>query len=83
MPEKNFAATVLAAMPSLPEGDRYLTPSEVSEMAGLSIATLRDYQSTRGRRHGPAFHKCGKTVLYRLTEINDWMASKVTHHEGR
>ncbi len=80
MPENDNATVAIAAMPSLPDGDRYLTPEEVSGMVGLSVTTLRDYRSTRGRRYGPPFHKYGKTVLYRLSEVLNWTDSRVTHH---
>ena len=83
MPDDNTAAATPAVMPSLPDGDRHLTASEVAQMVGLNETTLRDYRSTRGRRYGPPFHKHGKKVLYRLSEVLDWIDSRVTHHGGR
>lgn len=81
MPENQTITAAIAAMPSLPDGDRYLTTAEVAEMVGLSVLTLRDYRSKNRKRFGPRFHKFGdKTVLYRLTEVLDWIDSRVSSH---
>lgn len=76
MPEKNTAATERAEMPALPDGDRRLTADEVAEMSGLSVRTLRDYRSTRGRHYGPPFYKTGKQVSYSLNQVLDWLDSR-------
>lgn len=80
MSEKNTAATGRAGMPALPDGDRRLTAAEVAEMSGLSVATLRDYRSTRGRQYGPPFHKVDHRIIYSLNEVLDWLDSRSSHH---
>lgn len=80
MSEKNTAATGRAEMPALPDGDRHLTAVEMAEMSGLSVRTLRDYRSTRGRQYGPPFYKTGKQVSYSLNQVLDWLDSRSAHH---
>ena len=59
--------------PALPEGDAWLSADEVAEASGLSVRTLADYRSPRGRRFGPPFHKRGRTVFYRQSEVIAWL----------
>lgn len=80
MSEKNTAAKGRAGMPALPDGDRHLTPAEVAEMSGLSVRTLRDYRSSRGRRFGPPFHKVDHRIIYSLKEVLHWLDSRSSHH---
>lgn len=80
MSEKNTAATGLAEMPALQEGDRQLTAAEVAEMSGLSVATLRDYRSTRGRRFGPPFRKVDHRIVYSMNEVLSWLDSRSSRH---
>lgn len=76
MSEKNTAAAERAKMPALPDGDRHLTAAEVAEMSGLSVRTLRDYRSTRGKRFGPPFYKDGKHISYSMNEVLDWLDTR-------
>lgn len=80
MSEKNTAATGRAEMPALPDGDQALTAAEVAEMANLSVATLRDYRSTRGRRFGPPYHKVDHRIVYSLNEVLTWLDSRSSDH---
>ncbi|MEH6521617.1 helix-turn-helix domain-containing protein [Sulfitobacter sp.] len=80
MPEFDIAAMPSATKPTLADDDCQLTPAEASELVGLSINTLRDYRSTRGRRFGPPFHMRDRKIVYRLSELLDWMDSKATQH---
>jgi len=59
--------------PALPEGDAWLTAADVADASGLSVRTLADYRSPRGRRFGPPFHKRGRAVLYRQSEVIAWL----------
>ncbi|MEM6563236.1 MAG: helix-turn-helix domain-containing protein [Pseudomonadota bacterium] len=81
MPDHDIAAVKQIAKPTF-DDDRQLTPKEVSEMVGLSVTTLRDYRSTRGLHYGLPFHKDGRRVFYRLSEVLTWMDARVTHHGG-
>lgn len=51
---------------------QFLTESEVSELTGLSIHTLRNH---RFERRGFSYVKFGKSVRYRLEDINSRMES--------
>ena len=80
MSEKNSAVIGRVGIPALPDGDRHLTAAEVAEMSGLSVATLRDYRSTRGRRFGPPFYKDGKQISYSMNEVIAWLDSRSSRH---
>ena len=79
---KNTAAFAPNAIPTLQNKADHLTAADVSEMVGLSIATLRDYRSINRRRFGPPFHKNGKQVIYLMPEVLSWMDSRVSHYGG-
>lgn len=49
--------------------DRYLKTDEAAELLGLSRRTLDRYRLTGD---GPAFHKFGNSVRYRLGDIETW-----------
>ncbi|EAQ28641.1 hypothetical protein NAP1_13618 [Erythrobacter sp. NAP1] len=76
MSEKNTAATERVGIPALPDGDRHLTAAEVAEMSGLSVRTLRDYRSTRGRQYGPPFRKFERRIFYSMNEVIEWLDSR-------
>lgn len=73
MPVDDIVATQRIAEPTFGGDGEWLTPKDVSEMVGLSVATLRDYRSTRGLRYGPPFHKHGCRAFYRLSEVLNWI----------
>ncbi|MGH1444800.1 MAG: helix-turn-helix transcriptional regulator [Cognatishimia sp.] len=62
--------------PVFPGVGEYLTPTEVSELVGLTVATLRDYRSKRCAHLGPPFHKDGHKVFYHLSEVLMWMDNR-------
>lgn len=81
MPEKDTAASTRAKMPAFSDGDSTLTASDVAQMSGLSVRTLRDYRTNRGRRFGPPFHKVGRRVTYSMREVLDWLDSRGSRHD--
>jgi excisionase family DNA binding protein len=52
----------------------YLTTPEAAEYIRLSRRTLEGF---RVRGGGPVFVKAGKRCLYRLSDLDDWMASNL------
>jgi hypothetical protein len=56
-----------------PEAARFLRPRQVAALYGL---TLKDLAHARGRGDGPPFCKpSGKLVLYRVTDLEAWLAA--------
>ena len=51
---------------------KYLRPASVAKRFGLSVGTLASW---RFRQIGPPYIKAGKTVLYRVTELQAWLDS--------
>lgn len=82
MPKIKSAVKPPVSTPSLDEADRKLSALDVAEMVGLSVSTLRDYRSTRGLQYGPPFHKNGRRVFYRLSEVLAWIDSRASSHGG-
>ncbi|MEM9500600.1 MAG: helix-turn-helix domain-containing protein [Pseudomonadota bacterium] len=80
MSKKNTAAAHRSDMPALRDGDRHLNAAEVAEISGLSISTIRDYRSSRGRRYGPPFHKVERRVIYSLNEVLRWLDAQGARH---
>jgi excisionase family DNA binding protein len=56
--------------------DTKLTPTEVAEMLNVSQRTLIRWHALR---IGPARCKVGRTVLYRESAIDAWLAKNETH----
>ncbi len=62
------------------------TDVEAAEYLGISRNTLRGW---RVEKHGPAYHKSGKAVVYLRKDLDDWLArqkvltidSMECHHE--
>lgn len=55
------------------DGDRLLTPHEVSSMLGIKAATLKDW---RYHGRGPAYTRLSKkTVRYWLSAVTNFMKS--------
>jgi excisionase family DNA binding protein len=50
--------------------DRYLTPRQLSEMLSIPVKTLEMW---RWRGVGPKFHKFGKLVRYKETDVQAWI----------
>jgi len=52
----------------------FLRPNEASQFLKLSVSTLA---KMRMRGDGPPYSKAGpKMVLYKLSDLNDWLASR-------
>jgi len=51
-----------------------VTPDELAETLDLSVETLREW---RRLKQGPDFVKCGKNVMYREKDVQDWLERNV------
>jgi predicted site-specific integrase-resolvase len=51
-----------------------LKPEELAEMLDVSADTLREWRRTK---QGPDYVRAGKGVLYRESDINDWIRRNV------
>ena len=58
----------------LSQHERCLKTSEAAEYLGLCAKTLRCY---RYDGIGPAYVRFGKTVRYRLSDLNEWRYSNL------
>lgn len=47
------------------------TDTEAAEYIGVSRNTLRGW---RVEKHGPAYHKSGKAVVYLRKDLDEWLA---------
>lgn len=54
-------------------GDEIIGTIEVSQMTGLPKGTLRYFRSTN---QGPASFTLGRRVVYRLSEVQRWIAEQ-------
>jgi excisionase family DNA binding protein len=54
--------------------ENLLTQTEVAKLTGLSKRTLERMRITGD---GPRFCKLGRRVLYRLVDVDAWVASRV------
>ena len=68
-------ANATTSRPSLSEPVRLLNEQQVSEMLGVSVASLRRW---RLLRRGPRFFKLGSAVRYSQEDINAWLRSRPT-----
>lgn len=53
-----------------------ITPSQAAEYLCVSVVTLRKW---RWEGKGPKFLKLGRKVVYRETDIHDWLNEQVRH----
>jgi len=51
-----------------------LTPQQAADLLGISKSTLAKF---RLRGDGPKFLKLSKKVLYRESDLEDWIAQRV------
>ena len=51
----------------------YEDTEQVAKRTGLSVPTLRAY---RGSGEGPPFSKVGRRVMYKISDVDEWMLSK-------
>jgi hypothetical protein len=54
---------------------KVVTASEAARLVGLSISTLA---KLRLNGNGPPYCKLGRRVLYRPTDLEEWLQSRVT-----
>ena len=59
---------------------RLLTPTELSEMLGVPVATL---YSWRYHGRGPAAVRVGRHLRYRLSDVDAWLAYSEREHGRR
>jgi len=52
---------------------QFLKDSEVHELTGLGLSTLRNY---RHLRKGPPYVKVGRAVLYERSDVIAWLNSQ-------
>lgn len=53
----------------------YLRPCEAARYVGHSVSTLAKLRMRHMREQGPAFIKRGGVVLYRRSDLDDWLDS--------
>jgi excisionase family DNA binding protein len=63
----------LAALPTLAERGALLSVDKAASYLGLSATYLNKLRTQGG---GPAFHKVGVRVLYRPSDLDDWLSDK-------
>lgn len=63
-----------------------LTPTELALVIEVSVNTLREW---RRLNQGPAYVKAGKNIMYRESDVREWIkcsvvltAKEVTDHVG-
>lgn len=71
-------ANVTISRPTLSEPVRLLNEQQVSEILGVSVATLRRW---RLLRRGPRFSKLGSAVRYSCENVMAWLAARPTGGE--
>lgn len=73
MSKNNTAASPPFRQPAFSGEDPLLSPDEAASLAELSLATMRDYRSTRDLKRGPPFLKDGRVITYRLSDLLSWI----------
>jgi len=67
-------------VPTLPEGDCWMTPQQVAEYVGISRDAL---ERRRRAKEPPRFSKLGhRTVRYRRSDVDRWLQSLFVEPEG-
>lgn len=66
--------------PGLPSTSRALTEREVSDLLGLSVATLRAW---RHRGQGPRFLRLGRAVRYLPADLEAFVGASAVHAGAR
>jgi hypothetical protein len=57
-------------------GHRYVTAERLARMLGITVRTLTRWNASR---IGPPKISIGKTVLFELAKLPDWLAARETH----
>jgi excisionase family DNA binding protein len=78
------AADALAAQPAPVEppaapAKDLLRIHEVAEMTGIAVSTLRNW---RQAGTGPKSHRVGSRVVYRESDVQEWLQSQLTSNAG-
>ena len=55
------------------EHPQYINESQVAEMTGISLSTLRNQ---RFERRGMPYHKISRSVRYKLTDVVEYMDAR-------
>lgn len=53
--------------------DTFLKEDQVAELLGLPVRTM---QSWRLRGGGPEFYKIGRSVRYKRSDLDEWLANR-------
>ncbi len=69
----------MSISPSLSEV--FLSTREAAERCGLQYQTLCSWRSTG--RGGPRYLKLGRKVVYRESDLQAWIDSRVREHTGQ
>ncbi|WP_299166982.1 AlpA family transcriptional regulator [uncultured Arthrobacter sp.] len=56
-----------------------LTPEDLAQRLGMSVAALSQW---RYRGVGPKFIKAGKTIRYRVSDVESWMDAQTRQQSG-
>ena len=56
-------------------GRRYITPQRLAELLRVSVRTLARWDA---RRIGPPKITIGKTILFDIAKVPDWLAARET-----
>jgi len=56
----------------MPNDDPLLTPAEAGAVLRKPVATLTDW---RYRRYGPDYVRMGRSIYYRLSALDRWVAT--------
>lgn len=57
-----------------------LTDKQLSEATGVPVSTLRWW---RNQGQGPPYHKLGRTIRYRLVDVERWLEETRVEPEGK
>ena len=60
---------------------KWLTTNEVAEMTGFSAGTLKKWR-TQCRANNIPYYKIGKSVRYKLNEIETWQVNNTKVARG-
>jgi predicted DNA-binding transcriptional regulator AlpA len=55
--------------------ERLLTTQEISQMTGMSMSWF-EHQRWLGGDEGPKYIKIGRSVRYKLSDVQLWLASR-------
>ncbi len=62
-----------------PDGGEFLRTEQVSARFGIPIRTLEDW---RRRGRGPRYIRAGRSILYRVRDVEAWLAARTVDPEA-